>query len=265
MKKLIYIALCLSILFSFTACSGENGSDTPGPAVTPTPVVTAAPTATATPTPVATAAPPADVEPTPQATAPILHTPAFGPVDVITDGNALQTANALTPMLVSSLNARSESEFVNPDFSEFYIICFMATVNPDCAYKNIFPEVGYNYQFKITDINKLIHQLLGDKTFDAMYYADKLPNGSYNPQTDALEFSTDFGWGGLDTAHTGNEITSRFSDVENQVVTRFELFCSTGNQNDPETASVGWYNLIYDVVTDEGETFLRVNRFEKER
>ncbi len=241
MKK--FFAVLLAAVMVFTGCTDDE--QPPNTPVTPVP--TQQPTNTVTPSP----SPEPTAEPRPA------QTPAR-------DEKLLNAANFLTPVLVLSMDTLSAP--ANPDFVETAILFSIASKDsPEYYYKNIFPLVNdFNHQFKISDANKVIYQLLGDSRFDAMSYADHLPNGGYNSETDALELSLDFGWVSLPPYHTGDFLYSEFSADSSQIISHFELFIPDETADDPSTISDGNYRLIYDIVTENGETFLRFNRFEKE-
>ncbi len=239
MKKLFVVLLAVVMIFA--GCTEDKSSQ-----VAPAPTVQQ-PVQTPSPAPA----------PTPTNKPEQTRTPER-------DESLLNAANFLTPVLVLSMDTLSAP--ANPDFSEATILFSIAyKESPEYYYKDIFPLVDdFNYQFKISEANKVIYQLLGDKEFNAMSYADHLPNGGYNSETDALELSLEFGWVSLLPYHTGDFLYSEFSGDSSQIVSHFELFIPDETADDPDTVSDGNYSLIYDIVTENGETFLRFNRFEKE-
>ncbi|MBR4036549.1 MAG: hypothetical protein IKJ05_07460, partial [Oscillospiraceae bacterium] len=62
----------------------------------------------------------------------------------------------------------------------------------------------------------------------------------------------------------GEYIYSEFSDDNTQVVSHFELFGPDWDDGDIAHKSCGNYKIIFNILTEDKETFLRFDRFEKE-
>ena len=58
-------------------------------------------------------------------------------------------------------------------------------------------------------------------------------------------------------------VESVFSSDGTQIFSEFELLAADEGAADPDMISAGMYRVIYDIVTEDGETFLRFSHFEK--
>lgn len=178
-------------------------------------------------------------------------------VNVIKSGNALATADILTEKLTVCLNSSPET----PSFSKVMFICMLNHIeNKNFCYYNIFPLMPdrNNYQFKTTNMEKVIRQVLGDYSWDAK--RDFFKDADFNEKSQSYEFSTDFGWG-LNYSYAKN-ITSSFSPDGKQVYSQCEIkYHDEGSDYGDE--QLGKYRAVYDIVTEDGEIFLRFNRYQK--
>ena len=189
--------------------------------------------------------------------------PDYPPVNVVDTDTALICADIITEKITPAVRISSTPE--NPQFNYQFFICQLAYIdNPQFCYYNIFPmlqDKGVS-QFKTTNMNKVIHQVFGDYNWDALTDYGMPPNGGYNEKTESFEFSTDFGWG-LQFYWANGDINSYFSADGKQVYSEFEMLAPDSSSGDPDHKSIGNYRLIYDIVTEDGETFLRFNRYQK--
>lgn len=183
-------------------------------------------------------------------------------IDVIADGNALLSANILTQIITPCVELSSTP--LQPEFNyHMLLIQLSGREDENFCYYNIFPVVEYNKQFKTTNMEKVMRQLMGDYEWRGLTDFGPPPNGSYNEATQSYEFSTDFGWG-VQFYYTKGYIWSEFANNNTQVISHFELCGPVKDSPDPDHESYGNYRLVYDIVTEDGETFLRFNRYEKE-
>ena len=184
-------------------------------------------------------------------------------VDVIKNENALVSADILTAKLTTAIRTSSTPE--SPAFNYQLLICRLNYIeDTQFCYYNIFPlltDKGVS-QFKATNMNKVIHQIFGDYAWNATTDYGTPPNGGYNENTKSFEFSTDFGWGLMFYCVNG-DINSQISADGKQVYSEFEMLAPDSSSGDPGHKSIGNYRLIYDVISENGETFLRFNRYEK--
>ena len=119
-----------------------------------------------------------------------------------------------------------------------------------------------NYQFKTTNMEKVIRQVLGDYQWNAEKDFGQPPNGGFSKERQSFEFSTDFGWGVM--FWSARNISSSFSSDGKQVYSDFDLRGpDPAITTDPEYKEYGKYRAVYDIVTEDGETFLRFNKYEK--
>lgn len=195
--------------------------------------------------------------------------PAFGvpedypAVDVIKSGNAVISANILTEKITFSMSTSSTPEA--PKFNKTMFLCMINYIDEiDFCYHNIFPLMPdtVNTQFKITNMEKVIRQVFGDYKWSALKDFGTPPNGDYNEERQSYEFSTDFGWGFL--FYGADNITSSFSADGRQVYSDFDMSGPDPSvTTDPAYKSYGRYRAVYDIITEDDETFLRFNGFEK--
>ncbi len=183
-------------------------------------------------------------------------------VDVIADGNALLSANILTQRITPCVKITSTPE--NPEFIYRMLMTQLSgQEDENFCYYNIFPMIENGSQFKATNMEKVMRQLMGNYEWDGETDFGIPPNGDWNKATQSYEFSTDFGWG-VQFYYTGDYVYSEFANSNTQVISHFELFGPVKDSPDPDHESYGNYRLIYDIVSEDGETFLRFNRYEKE-
>ena len=191
-------------------------------------------------------------------------TPADYPaVDVIGADNALICADIISERITRAVNTSSTPE--NPQFNYRFFICRMTYIDDtEFCYYNIFPllqDKGVS-QFKVTNMNKVIRHVFGDYDWDVLTDFGNPPNGEYNENTKSFEFSTDFGWG-VQSYRVNGDINSYFSDDGKQIYSEFEMLAPDSSSGDPDHKSIGHYRLVYDIITEDGETFLRFNRYQK--
>lgn len=194
---------------------------------------------------------------------PVVSVPADYPaIDIITDENALLSANILTEIITPCVMTYSTP--LQPEFNYMRLMTGLSfREDENFCYYNIFPIVGYDTQFKISNMEKVMRQLMGDYDWNGLTDFGQPPNGGYNEATMCYEFSTDFGWG-MQSYYTGDFIYSEFASGNTQVISHFELFGPVKDSPDPDHQSYGNYRLVYDIVSEGGETFLRFSRYEKE-
>lgn len=177
------------------------------------------------------------------------------------DESLLLDANVLTDYLRRSMSNKSQPE--NPQFNylPFVFNCFFYKDQPDFCYYDENP-VDPQTELLAIDIagcEKIIHQVFNDK-WDITQNLDSF----YAEVTDtAVLFPVATGWG-LMGYYPGDYIYSEFSGNGGQVVSHFELFGPDWSADDIAHKSFGNYKIIFDVVNENSETFLRFNRFEKE-
>ena len=183
----------------------------------------------------------------------------YPPVNVIKSGNALATADILTEKLTVCLKSSPET----PSFTKVMFICMLSYIeDKNFCYYNIFPLMPgrNNYQFKTTNMEKIIRQVLGDYQWDAEKDFGQPPNGGFSKERQSFEFSTDFGWGL--NYYSAKNITSSFSPDGKQVYSQCEIkYHDEGSDHGDER--LGKYRAVYDIVTEDGDTFLRFNKYEK--
>lgn len=185
----------------------------------------------------------------------------YPPIDIIKSDTALETANILTEKLTNCISLDSLPE--QPVFSKNMFLCIIHYIdNPDFCYYNIFPllQSSFKTQFKTTNMEKVIQQVIGDYKWKAE--KDFFTDSEFNEETQSYEFSTDFGWGVQ--FYQARNISSNFSADRKQVYSTFEMIGPDKSiTTDPAHKSYGNYRAVFDIITENDETFLRFNRYEK--
>ncbi len=185
----------------------------------------------------------------------------YPPVDITKNGSALVSADILTEKITSCMVTGSKPE--KPSFHKTMFICSINYIDdPRFCYYNIFPLLPdqSGSQFKTSNTERVVQQVFGDYSWSAT--KNFREESDYNPQTLSYEFSTDFGWGVM--FWSARNISSSFSADGKQVYSVFDLSGpDPAITTDPEYKEYGKYRAVYDIVTEDGETFLRFNKYEK--
>ncbi len=177
------------------------------------------------------------------------------------DESMLLDSNVITNYLCRSLGNKSQPETPEFNYLPFVFNCFYYKDQPDFCY---YDETPVNPQTAMLTIDiagsdRIIHQVFDD-SWDITQNTDSF----FVEVTDtSVLFPTEVGWG-LMGYYAGDYIYSEFSDDNTQVVSHFELFGSDWDASDIAHKFYGNYKIIFDITTENEETFLRFNRFEKE-
>jgi len=173
----------------------------------------------------------------------------------VIDDSLLLDANVMANYISRSIALYSTPE--QPEFRQIFFVfmCSYYKDQPDFCYHST-EEINENggLPVNIADSSEIIWQVFGqewDITAEITSYDDTY---AYIP--------TEIGWG-MQSYHPGEYVYSSFSNDKTQVVTKFEMFGPDNSKGDPDHKSYGDYNLVYDIVGENGKTFLRFKRFEK--
>lgn len=176
------------------------------------------------------------------------------------DESLLLDANVLTDYLCHSLNNKKQPEDGEFYYLQFVFSCFYYKDQPDFCYYDSTPVSSEEeLVINLDTSRKIMHQV-----FNLDWDITENVNGfSTRVKDNDLLFTLGFGWG-LMGYYPGEYIYSEFSDDNTQVVSHFELFGPDWDGDDIAHKSCGNYKIIFDIVTEDTETFLRFDRFEKE-
>ncbi|MBQ7816759.1 MAG: hypothetical protein IJ339_05345, partial [Oscillospiraceae bacterium] len=168
------------------------------------------------------------------------------------------SAKVIAERVVNSMSTDSVPE--SPEFHKMFFLFTMAYSeyqNENFIYNNAFPytETGLATVFDFDTCDKVIYQVYGDSNWQAK---DKFPE--YSIQGDKAVQSTEIGWGVLFYGLKG-EKEVYFSNDNTQITVRAEMVGPGDTTLDPEIISWGIYDVVLDIVKENGEQFLRFNRF----
>ena len=181
--------------------------------------------------------------------------------DIQVDESLLLDSNVLTDYLCRSLNNKSQPEDGQFNYLPFVFSCYFYKDQPEFCYYDETPVDPYTEQLTIdiAGCDKIIHQVFDD-SWDI---TQNLAGYAADVTDTAVLFPTALDWG-LMGYYAGDYIYSEFNDDKTRVVSHFELFGPDWDGDDIAHKSYGDYQIIFDIVTENNETFLRFNRFEKE-
>lgn len=176
------------------------------------------------------------------------------------DESLLLDANVMTDYLCRSLNSKKSPEEADFNYLQFVFSCFYYKDQPDFCYYDATPLDKENDALIINldASRKIMHQVFGidwDITENVTGFSTKTEDNH-------LLFYLGFGWGLMGYA-PGDYIYSEFDD-NGHVVTHFDLDGPDWDADDIATKPYGRYTVIYDITNENGQEFLRFNRFEKE-
>ena len=185
---------------------------------------------------------------------------ATQPDDARHDENLLLDANVLTGYLCNSLNNRKTPEEAEFDYIEFIFECLFNKDQPDFCYYDPTPldEKSDDLVINLETSRKIIYQVFGME-WDITQHTEGYATDVYD---EYMLFPTALDWGLMDYS-AGDYIYSEFGD-NNQVISHFDLNGPDWDDGDIATKPYGRYIIIYDIINEDGEEFLRFNRFEKE-
>ena len=182
------------------------------------------------------------------------------PENAIPDESLLLDANVMTDYLCRSLNSKKSPEEADFNYLQFVFSCFYYKDQPDFCYYDATPLTeDESLVINLDASRKIMHQVFGidwDITENVNGFSTRVSDNN-------LLFTTGFGWG-LMVYYPGEYIYSDFSDDSTQVVSHFDLNGPDWDADDIATKPYGRYTVIYDITNENGQEFLRFNRFEKE-
>lgn len=177
------------------------------------------------------------------------------------DQSLLIDSNTISRALVWSM--RTDCDTTSPQFNTFQLIVMLAVrQQPEYCYYGLFPmNEKWETVFRMDKCDRMLYEIFGEdvRTAESVFK----DAGMYVSDGTAA-FSTDVGWG-VQRYFPGDFMSSRFLTDQNQVECEFELFVPVKGAQDPQSVSDGYYKIIYDIITEDGHSFLRFNRMEKKR
>lgn len=175
------------------------------------------------------------------------------------DESLLLDANVLTDYLCRSLNGRKTPEEADFNYLQFVFSCFYYKDQPDFCYYDDTPLTeDESLVINLDDSRKIMHQVF-DLEWDI---TENVTGFSTRVSGNNLLFTTGLDWG-LMGYSAGDYIYSEFSG-NGHVSSHFELTGPDWDDGDIATKPYGRYTIIYDIINEDGNEFLRFNRFEKE-
>ena len=177
------------------------------------------------------------------------------------DQSFLIDSNTISQALVWSM--RTDCDINSPQFDTFQLIVRLAVrQQPEYCYYGLFP-ISENWEtvFRMDKCDRILYEIFGE---DARTAESIFENAGVDVSDGTATFSTDFGWG-VQRYCPGDFMSSRFLPDQNQVECEFELFVPVKDAQDAQSVSDGYYKIIYDIVTEDGRSFLRFNCIEKKR
>ena len=178
-----------------------------------------------------------------------------------TDQSLLIDSNTISRALVWSM--RTDCDITSPQFDTFQLIVRLAVrQQPEYCYYGLFPtNEKRETVFRMGKCDRMLYEIFGE---DVRTAESVFKDAGVDVSDGTATFSTDFGWG-VQRYCPGDFMSSRFLTDQNQVECEFELFVPVKDAQDPMSVSDGYYKIVYDIITENGHSFLRFNRMEKKR
>ena len=184
--------------------------------------------------------------------------------EFITDEILLSDANILSSYLSLCLNTNSTPELPKFNHAQFLIKCAVEKQSDFCYY-NLFSRVNEqsgDYHFDYDTVKELIYQVFNDVEWvDNWFKEAEISSERFSKEDNSIILPTEVG--GVWFYYAGEPIYSEFSDDGRQVISRFELFAPDASNGDPGHKSLGDYSIVYDIIVENEDVFLRFNRFEQ--
>ena len=184
--------------------------------------------------------------------------------DIIADESLLSDANVLSKYLPLCLNTETTPEAPEFNYAHFLVRCAIESQKDFCYY-NLFSRVNEqsgDYSFEYGVVKKLIYQVFNnDEWADNWFEEAEVSGERYSQEDNSIILPTEVG--GVWFYYAGENIYSEVSDDGKQVISHFELFAPDDSSGDPGHKSLGDYSIVYDIIVENEDVFLRFNRFEK--
>lgn len=184
--------------------------------------------------------------------------------DIIADESLLSDANVLSKYLPLCLNTETTPETPEFNYAQFLRHCAVDNQKDFCYY-SLFSRVNEksgDYLINYGTAQKLIDQVFNDGEWVDNWFKEAENSGeSYSKEDNSIIMPTEVG--GVWFYYARDPVYSEFSDDGRQVISHFELFAPDASSGDPGHKSLGDYSIVYDIIVENEDTFLRFNRFEK--
>lgn len=192
-----------------------------------------------------------------------------GHTDIISYDKELlyKHAEALTKHLLMNvvkekqINNNEEITFSSRDIFDFVITMFIYTEEPDYPYNNI-PEIriennGMYAHYKFEDVQRAVKELFG-----VQEWFDPIIEDSYDKNLNEMIFTVEQGMPYSYNTYENIEINS-LPDT-NYIEVKFELIDFNPFEEDEEKNNInrGVYKIIFEVINENGNNFLRIHSFE---
>lgn len=184
--------------------------------------------------------------------------------NIAADENLLIDANILSRYLSLCLDTKTTPETPKFNYAQFLRHCAVDNQKDFCYYSlfSRLNEKSGDYLIDYDTAKKMISQVFNDEKWVDNWFKDAEISGeSYSKEYNSIIMPTEVGsvW----FYHAEDFIYSEFSADKAQIISHFELFAPDDSSGDPGHKSLGNYSIIYDIMKENGETFLRFNKFEK--
>lgn len=175
------------------------------------------------------------------------------------DDSLLSDADIMAEYITRAVDTASSLDNPKFNYKYFVFICNMEKDRPDFCYYNPTPvDKDGNLHIDISDSEKIIWQVFGEKWDISEHIGEYIKSDEttvYHP--------TEIGWGMMCYYPYNSYVHSEFNGDKTQIHTYFEMWGPDISSGDPSHKSYGNYKLIYDIIGEDNQTFLRFNRFEK--
>ena len=176
------------------------------------------------------------------------------------DESLLLDANVISEYVTSAVNIKSSIEEPRFNYKYFVFMCNFDKSQPDYCYYSPVPIDEDEYlHIDIETSKKIVWQVFGDE----WYILENKEEHIKNDET-TVYHPTAVGWGLWGYRTADGYIWSEFNSDKTQVHTHFELIGPDYDADDIAHKSYGNYKIVYNIVNEMEETFLRFDRFEKE-
>ena len=179
---------------------------------------------------------------------------------VTVDESLLLDANVMTQYIPGAVLMSSSLEQPEFWYMNFVFRCNFDKSQPDfCYYSPVPIDEKENLHIDIETSRKIVWQVFGEEWDILENKHDYIKNDEttvYHP--------TAVDWGLWGYRAADGYIWSEFNSDQTRVHTHFELIGPDYEIGDNALKSYGNYKIVYNIMNENDETFLRFDRFEKE-
>jgi hypothetical protein len=159
------------------------------------------------------------------------------------------------------INSNEKITFSSRDIFDFVVTMFIYREDPDYPYNNI-PEIriennGAFAHYKFEDVQRAVKEVFGVQD-----WFDPIIEDFYDKNLNEMIFSVEQGMPYSYNTYENIEINS-LTDT-NYIEVKFELIDFNPFEEDEEKSNIncGVYKIIFEVINENGNNFLRIHSFE---